>query len=111
MAADRIGACLLDVSREEAGRVLKPEFRARGSDPEHAGDRDDRDDRERDNHLRDGEAALLRGCSAVGFHLRDYLRQVNPWSTMGKRCSGGDYVQICEFYEGSQAVGAATCYF
>src|SRR6185503_9265649 len=87
MPPDRIGARLLDVGRKHAGSVLKLEFRARGFDPEHAGTRDDRDDRQRDDHLRDGEPALLRLCFAVGFHLRDYLRQANPWSIFGKRCS------------------------
>ena len=74
MTADRIGACLLDVGREEAGGTLKFEFRARVSDAEDAASRDDGDDRERDDHLRDGEPALLRRGSVVGFHLRDYLR-------------------------------------
>src|SRR5215204_2958014 len=78
MPADRIGACLLDVSSKEAGRVLQPEFRARGFDSENAGGRDDRDDRERDNHLRDGEPALLRRCSAVGFHLAITSERANP---------------------------------
>src|SRR5215218_8584107 len=77
MAPDRVGACLLDVSGEKAGGVLKPEFRARGFDSENAGGGDDRDDRKRDNHLREGEPALLRRCSAIGFHLRDYLQRAN----------------------------------
>lgn len=74
MAPDRISACLLDVSREQASVVLKSEFRACGSDSENAGGRNDRDNRERDDHLRDGESALSLLCSAVGFHLRDNLR-------------------------------------
>ena len=96
MAPDRVGARLLDVRSEEAGVVLKSEFRACVSNAENAGDRDERDDHERDHHLRDGEPTLLRRCSAVWFHLRDYLREGPSWSIIGNRCSGQDYVEIDE---------------
>lgn len=82
MTPDGIGARLFDISREQPGVVLEPEFRACVSDSEDAGDRDDRDDRDRDYHLRDGEPALLPRVSAVGFHLRDYLRRANPGPTL-----------------------------
>jgi len=74
VAPDGIGACFLDVGSKQAGGVLKFKFRARVFDAENAGRRDDRDDGDRDDHLRDGEPALLRRGSVVGFHLRDYLR-------------------------------------
>src|SRR5215212_6168805 len=88
MAPDGVGARLFDVSREQPGVVLQPEFRPRGSDPEHSGGRDDRDDRERDDHLRDRKPALLRRCFAVGFHLRDYLRQANPGPVLARAVPG-----------------------
>src|SRR5215213_1326446 len=110
MAPDGVSTCLFDVSCKETGGVLKLEFGACGFDPEHSEHRDDRDDRERDDHLCDGEPALLRRCFAVGFHLREYLRQGRSWPSIGKSCSGGDYVQICGFAEGPHRLRAATCY-
>ena len=78
MPAHRVSTGFLDVRRKKPGGALKSKLRARVFDPEDAGGRDDRDDCERDDHLHDGEAALLCPGSAVGFHLRDYLRQAYP---------------------------------
>ena len=99
MPTDGVRARLLDVGRKQASGVLKPEFRARGSDPEHATGRDDCDDRKRDDHLGDGEPALLRRCSAIRFHLRDYLRQANPWSSFGKRRSGQHHRALIDVFD------------
>lgn len=101
MSPDGIGARLLDVGGKHAGSVLKLEFRACRFDAKHARARDDCDDRKRDDHLRDGEPALLRLCFAVGFHLRDYLRQANPRPSLASAVPGG----LPRFFEGSRAMG------
>src|SRR5215211_103534 len=105
MAPDCVRARLLDVGREQAGGVLKPEFRARVSDPEHATGRDDGDDRERDDQLRDGEPALLRRCSAIGFHLRDYLRRANPGPALASAVPGMFTWKFVAFLKVHRAVG------
>jgi hypothetical protein len=49
----------------------------------------------------------LRRCFAVGFHLCDYLR---PGPIPGPRLARAVPERIAWNFEGSQSVGAVTCY-
>jgi hypothetical protein len=68
MSTNCVSACLLDVRREQSSVVLKPEFSACCSDSENTERRNDRNNRDGYDHLRDREPLLL--CYAAGaFHL------------------------------------------